>query len=272
MNVFSVLVSVYHREKPEFLDEALCSIEDQTLPPSEIILVKDGPLTQELEEIILSHSQNSEIDYKIVVLEKNRGLGEALNEGLKYCSHDWVARMDTDDIAMRNRFEAQFLFLAKNPKVDIVGGWICEFYTDSEICDKERKVPAQHEEIIQFSKFRNPLNHMTVVFRKKAVLDVEGYQSMNGFEDYYLWMRMIVKGKRFANLSEILVKARTGKDMIVRRQGWRYGKDELFFEKAAYNIGFWTGPELCRNFFIRFLPRLLPVFIVEKLYNVLRKF
>jgi len=113
---------------------------------------------------------------------------------------------------------------------------------------------------------------MTVIFRKNAVLDVGGYQPMNGFEDYYLWMRMLHSGKQFANLSEMLVKARTGRDMIVRRQGWRYAKDELALEKAAYRMGFWSEIDLVRNFFIRFLPRLLPVFIVEKLYNILRKF
>jgi len=159
-----------------------------------------------------------------------------------------------------------------NTDIDILGGWICEFDDDPEMRTRERRVPENHDGIVKFAKYRNPLNHMTVVFRKGAVLDVGGYVPMNGFEDYYLWMRMLLQGKQFANLPQVLLKARTGQGMISRRQGWKYAKDELILEKAAYRMGFWSEIDLIRNFFTRFLPRLLPVFIVEKLYNLLRKF
>ncbi|AKF24144.1 hypothetical protein YH65_01045 [Sulfurovum lithotrophicum] len=268
---YSVLLSVYHRENPLFLEHSLRSIERQTLPPEEIVLVKDGPLTKELDAVIEKHMNTSSSPYTIVSLEKNQGLGIALNRGIKHCSYEWVARMDTDDIALPDRFEKQFAYLSEHPDTDIVGGWICEFDSNHEICNKERRVPASHEAIVRFAKHRNPLNHMTVVFRKEAVLDAGGYLPMNGFEDYYLWMRMLQKGKRFANIPEVLVKARTGRDMIARRQGWKYAKDELALEKVAYQTGFWSALDRVRNLFTRFLPRLLPVAIVEKLYNLLRK-
>jgi hypothetical protein len=115
------------------------------------------------------------------------------------------------------------------------------------------------------------MNHMTVLFRKASVESVGGYAPLRGFEDYYLWMRMLQQGKRFANVSGIVLKARTGKEMIRRRQGWKYAWDEMALEKAAYRTGFWSKRDLARNFFVRFLPRLLPLFIVETLYNLLRK-
>ncbi len=269
---FSVLISVYYKENASFLEEALCSIENQTLKADEIVLIKDGLLNPELDNVITYHSEHSKIPYKVIELKENVGLAEALNEGMKYCIYEWVARMDSDDIALPQRFEKQFTYLFENPDIDILGSWICEFDDDPDTCNKERKVPEVHDKIVRFSQYRCPLNHMTVVFRKDAVLDAGGYQSMHGPEDYYLWMRMLLKGKRFANVPQVLVKARTGIGMISRRQGWEYAKNEWILEKTAYQIGFWSAADLVRNFFTRFLPRLLPVFIVEKLYNLLRKF
>ncbi len=249
---------------------AMESILIQTVPPDEIVLVKDGPLTLQLDSIIDKYSASSKIPCKIISLKKNIGLGEALSAGIKYCSYEWVARMDADDIALPDRFDKQFTYLDKYPNIDILGGWICEFDKSSEHCEKERRVPLAHKEIAKFAKYRNPMNHMTVVFKKEAIESVGGYLPMNGFEDYYLWMRMFLKGKVFANLNEVVVKARAGNEMIRRRQGWRYAKDEWALEKAAYQIGFWSTLDIGRNIFIRILPRLLPVIMVEKLYNILR--
>ena len=268
---FSVLLSVYSKEKAAYLQEALFSIEKQTLKPDEIILVKDGPLTEELDAAIAHFIEYSYIPYTIIPLERNVGLGEALNRGLFVCSYEWVVRMDADDIALPDRFEKQFAYLEKYPDTDILGGWICEFDCDAAQCDRERRVPSSHDEIVHFAKYRNPLNHMTVVFRKEAVLDAGGYKPMNGFEDYYLWMRMLQKGKRFANLPEVLVKVRAGRDLIRRRQGWQYAKSEWQLEMAAYRLGFWGPFDVARNLFVRILPRLLPVVVTEKLYNLLRK-
>ncbi|HIP14175.1 MAG TPA: glycosyltransferase [Sulfurimonas autotrophica] len=269
----SVLMSIYHKEKVAYFNRAMQSIwDDQIVKPDEIVLVQDGSLTDELHIAINIWSVKLGDTFRTISLKKNVGLGEALNIGLKECNYGLVARMDSDDIALPERFEKQFAMLVENPDIDILGSWICEFDDDPTHCTQERKVPSVHRDIVKFAKYRNPLNHMTVVFRKDAVLDVGEYLPMNGFEDYYLWMRMLMKGKRFVNLPQVLVKARTGRGMIIRRQGWKYAKDELALEKAAYQMGFWSKTDLVKNFFTRFLPRLLPVFIVERLYTLLRKF
>jgi glycosyltransferase involved in cell wall biosynthesis len=269
---FSVLISVYFKEDPAYLEEALLSLEKQTMLPAEIVLIKDGPLNPQLDAVIEQYSEHSTITYKIVSLSTNKGLGSALNEGLTHCSYTWIARMDSDDIALPERFEKQFTYVAQNPEIDILGSWICEFDIESDECVKKRRVPALHTDIVNFAKYRNPMNHMTVLFRKAAVEDAGGYMPMNGFEDYFLWMRMLMKGRQFANLPYVLVKARTGSGMIARRQGWQYVKDELTLEKAAYQMGFWSFFDISRNMVTRVFPRMLPVVIVEKLYNLLRKF
>ncbi|MCB4742671.1 MAG: glycosyltransferase [Sulfurovum sp.] len=268
---FSVLLSVYHKEDPLFLAQALNSIEIQTLKPNEIVIVKDGPLTSELDQVITQYAQNTHIAYKVIPIQKNVGLGQALNEGLRHCHYEWVARMDTDDIALPDRFKKQIAYLRQYPKIDILGSWICEFENEPSHCNRKRRVPSAHHEIISYAKYRNPMNHMTVIFKKSAVEEAGGYLPLNSFEDYYLWMRMLKKGKIFANLSEVTVHARAGREMIKRRQGWRYAKDEMALGRKAYSLGFWSLVDIVRNSFIRILPRLLPVIVVEKVYNSLRK-
>jgi len=269
---FSLLMSIYNKEKPENFNRCMQSIwDEQSVRPSEIILVEDGKLTKKLYDVIAIWKQKLKERMIIVPLEKNVGLGYALNVGLGYCSNEFVARMDTDDIALPNRFAKQIEYMQIYPNVDIVGGWICEFEHNPRRCDRERRVPLMHHDIRSFARYRNPLNHMTVLFRKSAVEKSGGYLPMQGFEDYYLWMRMFQSGKQFANIPDVLVKARTGSSMIRRRQGLAYAQQEWKLEIGAYEIGFWSKKDLVINIVIRLLPRLLPVVIVEKLYNLLRK-
>ncbi|MDD2399289.1 MAG: glycosyltransferase [Sulfurovum sp.] len=268
---FSVLISVYHKEKPDFLDQALSSIENQTLKADEIVLVKDGPLTNELDEVIKKHQLVSHVPYTIVVLDKNVGLGTALNKGLERCQYEWVARMDSDDIALPERFEKQISFLESHPEVDILGSSILEFDTDTKMSIGERRLPLKHDQIMQYAKLRNPLNHMTVMFRKSAIESVGNYLPMNGFEDYYLWVRLLQRGFRFANLDEVLVKARAGDEMILRRHGWSYVKNEWRFVQCVKNLGFLSFLEYIRYLATRIPLRLLPPFILKKMYNILRK-
>lgn len=267
---FSVLISVYYKESPVFLDVALTSIEKQTLKPHEIVLIEDGPLTEGLNKIIESHAQNSTIPYKVVKLEKNMGLGIALSKGLSVCEYPWVARMDSDDIAVADRFEKQVTYLNKYPNVDVLGSWIEEFSDSPNDDTVYRTTPCKHDDIVRFAKYRNPLNHVTVIFRKSAVERVGGYEDMNGFEDFYLWVRMIQKGYLFANIDAVLVKVRTGQDMLVRRHGWKYFKNEISFNRAVNSLGFYSNFECIRNIFIRGTLRLLPSFFLRWVYNLIR--
>lgn len=267
---FSVLISVYFKESSLFFDEALNSIEQQTLKPNEIVLVEDGPLTEELNTIIESHLQNSTIPYKIVKLEKNMGLGIALRKGVNACQYPWIARMDSDDISVADRFEKQVAYLNRNPDVDVLGSWIQEFSESPNDDTVYRKTPCKNDDIVQFAKYRNPLNHVTVIFRKSAVERVGGYKDMNGFEDFYLWVRMMQKRYLFANIDEVLVKVRTGQDMLVRRHGWKYFKNEISFNRAVNSLGFYSNFECVRNILTRGTLRLLPPFFLRWVYSLIR--
>ncbi len=269
---FSVLISVYYKENPLFLEEALISIEDQTLAADEIILVKDGPLTSALDEVIIQHTKSSRTPYDIIALEKNVGLGIALDKGLHTCKYEWIARMDGDDIATSDRFERQMSYLELHPEVDVLGSWISEFSDDPQRPINFRKPPLKHDAIVAYAKYTSPVNHMSVMYRKKAVLDAGSYQPENSLEDYHLWIRMLVQGSHFANIDACLIKARTGEGMITRRHGLKYFKNELALAQTAYDLGFLTRFEQMRNGFLRALPRLMPLFVLKKLYNLARKF
>ena len=222
---FSVLMSVYIKEVPECFDEALASVFEQTVMPDEVVLVKDGPLTEDLEKVIAGYRQKYST-LKVVRLEKNCGLGEALRIGLENCSFDVVARMDSDDICKPNRFEKQVAYMEAHPEVDVLGCWIDEFSIDKEHVESQRKLPTTDEELKRFMKWRCPFNHMTVMFRKAAVRKAGSYQPFYLLEDYYLWNRMANAGCRFANLAESLLWARGGYDMVARRGGRKYMRSE----------------------------------------------
>ena len=203
-NYFSVLMAVYKKEQPLFFKEALRSVFEQSLIPNEVVLVKDGPLTEELEQVIADFSSKNE-QLKIITLEKNQGLGEALRIGLNACSFDLVARMDSDDICKPYRFEKQIAFLKEHQEITIVGSWIEEFSDCKEKIEAIRELPQEDKQLKIFMKWRNPFNHMTVMFRKKDILAVGGYQPFYLLEDYYLWNRLANANYCFANIGESLL-------------------------------------------------------------------
>jgi glycosyltransferase involved in cell wall biosynthesis len=270
MTNFSVLLPVYYKENPFFLKAALDSIwNDQTLKPSDIVIVKDGILTKELDKIISEFSLRAPV--KILQLEKNHGLGVALAKGLVECKYDLVARMDSDDIALTNRFEVQISFMSQNPNIHLLSSYISEFNFDPEQPKSTRKVPISNHEILRFSKSRNPMNHMAVVFRKNSVLKAGNYIPFPGYEDYHLWVRMLKAGFEAYNMNEVLIQARVGNNMLARRQGWPFFIQEIKLQKEFLrikHIGFLT---FVKNTFFRAFPRLLPVFCLKVVYSFIRK-
>lgn len=257
MEKFSVLMSVYAREKAEFLREALDSVFNQTLAPNEVVLVKDGPLTEELETVIRDFAARYN-SLQIVALPQNVGLGAALNEGLRHCSYELVARMDSDDISKPFRFENQVQFMTKYPQVAIVGSWIDEFYDTIDNVVAQRRVPATTEELYIFAKARCPFNHPTVMFRKSCVERVGGYQPFYLFEDYYLWVRMIQARFQLQNIQQSLVYFRTSPQVAARRGGWKYAKSEIRLQRQFLRLGFIEPITYCRNLMIRLTVRLIP--------------
>lgn len=268
---FSVLISIYHKENPQYFEEALESVLNQTLPPDEVVIVEDGPIGEGLESVVKKASRRLKERLKVVKLKTNRGLGVALQEGLLACTYPIVARMDADDIALPERFEKECRYLDEHPDTDLVGGWIAEFSESPEKIDAIRKVPTTHSEILAFSRFRNPMNHMTVMFRKDAVLDVGGYRSFPGFEDYHLWVRMLKSGKRMANLDEVLVYARTGSGMIKRRRGTEYALQDWRLQRYFYKIGHIGLARFAGNVTLRVLPRLMPEGLTRVIYRLIRR-
>ena len=270
MNKFSVLISIYYKEKPEYFNRAMQSIwDEQTIKPNEIILVQDGKLTEELYEIIDKWKNKLGEILKIIPLEENVGLGNALNEGMKHCSYELTARMDTDDIALPNRFEKQ-LKVFENGDIDICSSWVSEFENNENKIVSYRKVPELNEEITKYGKLRCPINHPAVMYKKSIVQKAGGYKKMMWFEDYYLWARMIVIGAKFYNIQEALVNMRAGYGQLERRSGLKYAISEYNLQKEFLKLKFINIFEFLRNVSIRFFTRVIPKKFVKLIYKLLR--
>lgn len=257
---FSVLMSVYVKEKPNFFKKSLTSIVNQTLKPNEIILVKDGPLTKELEEVIARFLIN-EKTIKIISLEKNVGLGEALRIGVEQCNYDLIARMDTDDISKENRFEKQIECFKKNPELDMIGSWTDEFQeVDDEIkVQSIRKTPENQNKILKKLKRSNAFNHPTVMYKKKSILKAGNYsEEFNCLEDYYLWVRMAVNNNKFYNIQESLIYFRITPETIKRRGGIKMLIGDIKLHSRLKKMKFITTFQQYENIVIWGIYRLLP--------------
>lgn len=268
---FSVLLSVYHKENPSYLRQSLESIENQTRQPDEIIMVKDGPLTDELESVLAEFEKRLS-NLKTVSLSRNSGLGIALNEGLKHCSYDLVARMDTDDICKPDRFEKQIAVFELHPEYDLVSAWIEEFVDTTDNIRSVRALPELPEQIYEYGRKRCPVNHPVTMFRKSSVMHAGGYQHFPYLEDYYLWARMLVSGARFYNIQESLLYFRSSDDVFKRRGGWQYAVTEVRFMWRLYRIGYVGLLRTLLNIVIRFTVRIVPNSFRSWIYNrLLRK-
>ncbi len=268
MQNFSILQSVYKNDKPEFLDECFSSISSSTLLPQKIVLVKDGKISTELETVI--SKWQSKLPLQIVGYEENQGLAYALNYGLQFVDTEIVARMDSDDLVYAERFEKQIDFFEKNSDVVLLSGYIDEFNDNSNEIVSTRTVPLEYKDIVTYLKKRNAFNHMAVMFKKSAVIDSGSYQIVPYFEDYDLWIRIVQKGYKVANIPEKLIKARIGNDMIGRRHGGAYAKHEIFFLKRQLKTGFITRKEYIKLVLMRVPVRLLPKWALKFVYKVLR--
>ncbi len=264
---FSVLMSLYAKEQPNFLRQSLESVFNQTLPPDEVVLVEDGTLTEELYNVVKKYSTNHR-ELRVVSLPVNGGLGKALNEGLKHCSFELVARMDTDDIAKPDRFEKQLAIFDKYPQVEVVSSWIDEFKDTPSNVISTRKLPEFPYEIYHYAKKRCPINHPVAMFKKDSVLFAGGYQHFPLFEDYFLWIRLLLNGSKLYNIQESLLLFRTSDDMYKRRGGWKHAITEVRFQNKVRKIGFISIFQFIENISVRFITRVVPnnlrVFIYKK--------
>ena len=260
-NRFSVLISVYYKEIPEYLDLSLESIIDkQILKPNEVVLVKDGPLTKDLDNIIEKYIKKYPNLFKIISLEKNSGLGKALNIGLENCSYELVARMDGDDIAKSERFQEQMEIFKNNSKVDICGSWIDEFSLKNKKIEVQsvRKVPENSDEIYTKLKFSCAFNHPTVMYKKSMVIKVGSYMQTFALEDYYLWIRLALNKCQMYNIQKSLLYFRITDGTAKRRGGLKLLINDLRFQKQLLKEKFINRKEYLRNIFIYGVYRIIP--------------
>lgn len=262
MTPYSVLMSVYYKENPEYLRAAMESIFAQTVPTDDFVLMCDGPLTAALDAVI-ADAEAAHPELHVVRLPENAGLGNALNAGLTHCRHELVARMDSDDLSLPNRCEMQLAAFADDPGLSIVSASLEEFC--GEAVKGRRVLPQEYSEIKVFSRKRNPFSHPVVMFRKADVLKAGSYnEEYHLFEDYSLWMRMLLQGCKGRNLPDVLLRMRVTPDAYLRRGGWAYAKDMLRFHRWILSTG-WASP-------MDFLTGAVPHAILCVMPNSLRGF
>ena len=255
---FSVLFTVYFKEKAEFFRQSLESIRNQTVKATEWIIVKDGPLTPELDALIDEYCAYDDLNIKVVALEKNMGSGPALAKGIESCEYELIAKMDSDDIAAPNRFELQLNEFMQDPELDVCGGQIEEFETSIEQPIAKRIVPIAHDDIYNYFKCRNGINHMTVMYKKSEVLAVGNYDDAPLMEDYMLFAKLLQHGAKFRNVDAILCYARTDRTMVARRGGLKNYKYYKNAKKRIYKSGFINYCQYKKMNIIQFIVSIMP--------------
>lgn len=269
---YSVLMSVYYKEKPEWLDYAIKSMLNQTVFPDEFVLVEDGPLTKELDDIIEKYVTKYPRLFNIVKISKNGGLGPALQRGIEECKNEFIARMDSDDYSVPTRIEKQFEVFENNPKLGLVGTNVDEFNGTIENVSCSVVLPEQHDEIYKFSKRRCPFRHPSLLYKKNEVLKAGNYRKFYLCEDYDLYVRMLRSGCVCYNIQEVLVYMRIGEDFYKRRGGWKYMKTILKFKNEQLKIGYFSFFDYLRSTIPHIIVCLLPNTFRDWIYrNLLRK-
>ncbi len=275
---YSVLMSVYGKEKPDYLRTAMNSMWRQTVPTDDFVLVCDGPLTEGLEKVISDMQAAHPEAFHAVRLPENRGLGCALRIGVQECRNGLIARMDSDDISRPERCEKELAVLAADPELAICGSVIEEFtaigpdaYMPASV-GARRMVPERSEEILRFARKRNPFNHPSVMFRKEAVLAAGNYQDVRYLQDYYLWTHMLLAGFRGYNIQEPLVYMRADDNLYRRRSGKTYRGIQLNLFRYMRDQGFISGREYAASCVLRTGASMAPNWLRRLAYRkVLRK-
>lgn len=258
MAQLSVLMSLYIKEKPEHVRICFESLLNQSVQADEWVIVEDGPLTDEMYALLDEYQEKYCGLIKRVPLKKNQGLGLALRAGILKCSNELIARMDTDDIAREDRFGKQLLVFQENPELDICGSNIVEFEENRNVIVAKRDVPIAHEDIVKYQKRRDAFNHMTVMYKKTAVIKAGNYQNCPLMEDTLLWANMIMNGAQCLNINEPLVYVRIGPEMFERRGGWNYFKKYKNGRKKLFEAGFIGVQDYLYTIFAQFIVALVP--------------
>ncbi len=264
---YSVLMAVYKKEDPVFFRQSIESMMNQTLPFSDFVLVCDGPLTRDLNSVIQWAQEKMGDRFQCIRLKENRGLGNALRAGVPRCRCSVIARMDSDDISRPDRCEKQFRILEKDG-YSIVSGTLQEFAETPGDLQRFRILPRTPEEIRDYAKKRNPFNHPCVMYRREAVLKAGNYQDFPGFEDYCLWVRMLINGAEGYNIQEPVLDMRTGNGMYSRRGGLSYLRWLLRFQRFLLDKKFITKGRYIKNCVVRTMVSIVPGGLRETFYEL----
>ncbi|WP_041168168.1 glycosyltransferase [Lactococcus cremoris] len=269
-NNFSILIGVYHKDVPEYFQQAMDSVLNQTIKSNDIVLSIDGPIYGDLLDTVNNYLiKYSEIHP--IWLPENIGQGKAFQKALPKCQNEIVFRMDSDDICIPTRFERQLNYLLEHPEVRLMSSTISEFTDTTENIVTIKKVPETNNEIIKFARRWNPINHPSAVFYKSDVLAVGSYQDFYRYEDYYLWVRMLSAGYKAANIQDSLLYYRLSSENLKRRMNWRTTKSSLKFHQWKYKIGFTNWFDTYYMIVVMLGIFIIPDFIFEKIYKHLRK-
>lgn len=269
---YSVLMSVYVKEKKEYLEQSIRSMLTQTIPPSDFVIVCDGPLSSELDAVISNFYDEFPDIFQILRLEKNQGLGNALNAGIKLCRNELVARMDSDDISRPYRCEKELEVFACHPELSIVGSVIEEFSETPAQVEAMRVVPEKNEDIVRFAKMRCPFNHPSVMLKKSDVINAGNYATTRYIQDYYLWIKMLTAGYQGYNIQEPLVWMRVTDNLFKRRSGKLYMEIQINLFKYMLDNHFISYIQYLRAIAIRGCSSVAPNWIRKLAFRkVLRK-
>ena len=263
----SVLMSVYSRVSSTELSQSLRSIDWQTRAPDQIVIVIDGPVSNDIRSQLDSFKANNKVPVELVVIEHNLGLTAALNEGLKHCSGEWLIRMDADDLSLPTRFEMQLGYLEAHPEIDLLGTALLEFGDDPNRPTKIKPVKSDHDAMAGSMGLRNPINHPTVCVRKQSIVDVGGYPELPLLEDYFLWSKLVLNGARLHNLETPLYLFRFDDNTLTRRGGGENFKNEIWLRRWMRERGLITFPAYCTAVSLQLVLRFSPLFFQRWLWH-----
>ncbi len=269
----SVLMSVYHRVEPDQLKQSLASLKWQTRPADQVVIVIDGPIPDELHTQLTAFAQHEKANFtvKLVPLQANAGLTNALNQGLQHCDGEWIFRMDADDLSMPNRFATQLDFLEQHPEIDVLGSALYEFTSDPSHPNRIKPVRAQHEQISKGFALRNPINHPTVCLRKSLLESEGGYPDLPLLEDYYLWAKLLKRGAKFHNLTVPLYLFRFDRGTLERRRGLDNFKNETWLRGWMHQQGLITLSDRYLANLLQLILRFVPPSIQDWLWRSSRE-
>lgn len=272
---FSVAMSIYKNDDPQYLKEALDSVINQTLKPREIVVVGDGPVPETLTAAVAEEEKRAReqgIELRFLPQEVNRGLGEALRIACENCRYDYIARMDSDDISLPYRFEKQMRVFDEHPEVGMVGGMITEFVGSPDNIVDSRVLPLDNKGIYKMMQTRCGVNHVTVIIRKSDLMAAGNYSGRFRQEDFYLWARMMKNKVIIRNIPDVVVNVRSGADQFARRGGMKYFHEHMKVFKFMYHEGLISYPVLLENYSLRFAQVAFPTKLRTWVYqHLLRK-